>query len=240
MYKRQDQYITDNRWKLWKTPYYKSLNNPGSIKRFTIIEQTEEYLRVWKKSVDKLFTFLNEKLPECHVIIHKARNVSVLNDKGTLVDLAASGRVKRENVDLLNQYWDELNQYVIDHYPVSVIEVNDKPYYTYIEHPWGPFYVHYSEDYYHKFLLKLHQNVFSNYVQDYMGNKILLDIFKQYDDLSKRNEQLNQELLDEKKLSMVLQEKIKLDEKEYQEQLKSYENESIITYLKKWVKLRWI
>lgn len=222
-----DQYITNNRWKLWKTPYYKELKDQGTIKRLTVLEHTEEYLRVWKRSINQLFAFLKEKLPECHVIIHKARNVSALANDGVLVDLATSGRVKKENVQLLNQFWAELDQYVIDHFPVSVIEVNDKLYYTYNEHPWGPFYVHYSEDYYHKFLLKLHRVVLENQIEDHVINKISANIFKQYDDLMKKNEELNRNLVNEMKVSAGLQEEIKpVDDKQ----------ESIIAYFKRRIK----
>ncbi|OCA84639.1 DUF6270 domain-containing protein [Bacillus sp. FJAT-27986] len=228
-----DQYITDNRWKLWKTPYYKRLKEKGANERITIIDNTEEYLLKWKQSVDKLFAFLNERLPECHVIIHKARNVSILNDNGTLVDLATCGRVKKENVQLLNQCWDELDQYVIDHYPVSVIEINDKKYHTYNEHPWGPFYVHYTEDYYHNFLLKLHRIVFANHINDHTVNKILEDIFKHHDDLKEKNEQLSQNLLNEMKVSEELQVIINLAKEEYHKELEKYKKESIITFLKR-------
>ncbi len=232
-----DQYITDNRWKLWKTPYYKGLKDRGSIKRLSILEHTEEYLREWKKSVDKLFAFLEEELPECHVIIHKARNVSALNDNGTLVDLATSGRVKREDVQMLNRYWDEFDQYVINHHPVSVIEVNDRPYSTYNEHPWGPFYVHYSEDYYHKFLDKLHRVVLESHVDGHVINKILANIFKQLEDLTKKNEELKQNLVNEMELTEGLKEKMNLAEEEYQRGMQRYKEGSIIAYLKKKVKI---
>lgn len=231
-----NQCITDNRWKLWKTPYYKSLIEKGAIERLAIKDHTEEYFLKWKQSVDKLFAFLKEKLPNCHVIIHKARNVNIFNDDGTLIDLATSGHVKKENVQLLNRYWDELDQYVIDHYPVSVIEINDKEYHTYKEHPWGPFYVHYTEDYYHNFLLKLHRIVCVNHIKDQAVNKILVDIFKHYDNL--KNEQLSQNLLNEMKISGELQEIINMTKEENQKELEKYKKESIITFLKRKLRVK--
>ena len=60
-----------------------------------------------------------------------------------------------------------------------------------------------------------------------MINKISANIFKQYDDLMKKNEELNRNLVNEMKVSAGLQEEIKpVDDKQ----------ESIIAYFKRRIK----
>lgn len=178
-----NKYITNNRWMLWKTEYYKRLKTSGELLTLNIQDNTDKYIELWKYSLDKLAKFLKEELPDCNVIIHKARNVRKIltDDCADFIDLSTSGKVKKENVELLNSLWDQLDNYAINAHSWNFIELSESM--TFEDHPWGPFYVHYTMDYYHQFLYQLHGIVIQDIVND-SDNEFLRGIVR---DWAKRN-----------------------------------------------------
>jgi hypothetical protein len=145
------KYLTNNNGKLSKTTFYKSLSNQQK-KPFRIYENKTEYLSLWQESVDRLFKFLKRELPKCKVLVHQARFTKYYRTK--------QGEIKeypyREglNIDTLNELWDQLDEYVITKYRAIPIKVHGH-YISYEEHPWGPFGLHFTMDYYTKFLQEL-------------------------------------------------------------------------------------
>ncbi|SCB71232.1 DUF6270 domain-containing protein [Bacillus mycoides] len=150
-----DTYVTNNYWKLGKTQFFKELKNPQYL---NIIRNTEEYLVLWKKAVQKLFEILKEKVPNCKIVVHKARFVDSYYDE--------NNQLKRMNpsidVELINKYWSILDQYVLEQFDVQYIDLNHKKYTAYEGHPWGLFGVHYDPKYYNDFLNHLHEIVLIN------------------------------------------------------------------------------
>lgn len=149
----ESTYITNNSSKLWKTSYYAKIKDNTSELRWE--NDADHYLNEWKKRVDELFTVLNEQFKDCRVIVNKSHftDYCIVND--TLIRLSDSGKCKRINVEQTNVIWDEMNEYVIQKHDVLSLDMIDELYVSYESHPWGPFYVHFTKNYYHDFLRKL-------------------------------------------------------------------------------------
>lgn len=156
----RDQWITDNRWMLHKTSYYDSMIKKGQLRRVTIDEDTEEYFALWKHAIDKLFEFLKLEVPDCNVILNQARNVEYfVTDSGERKSLNSSGKVYPVNVTRLNELWEMLDDYVLSNHRVSSLNVFREDITSLEGHPWGPFYVHYTMDYYQDSMNALHRIV---------------------------------------------------------------------------------
>ncbi|MBU8752341.1 DUF6270 domain-containing protein [Priestia megaterium] len=151
-----DSFVTNNYWKLGKTSYFKNLEKP---KAFTLQKNFEGYMDIWRKSVDKLFLFLKTNLPHCKVIINQARFTDRYYDKEHNIQTIASPL----DVEKGNNYWDQLDQYILDHFDVATINLTDRQFLSVENHPWGPFHVHFEMDYYQEFLQKLHEIVLGEY-----------------------------------------------------------------------------
>jgi len=48
-----------------------------------------------------------------------------------------------------------MTDYVIEQHQVDCIDMTQKKYISYDQHPWGPFYVHYTKDYYQDLFTRL-------------------------------------------------------------------------------------
>ncbi|WP_409295806.1 DUF6270 domain-containing protein [Peribacillus sp. SCS-26] len=169
----ENRYITNNRWMVWKTPFYKALKESGGMKEWKLEKNTEEYLDLWKKSIDSLSEFIRSEVPQCKVIIHKARNVEFLLKKGEAkpyIKLSESGRVARINVKQMNKLWNTMDEYAASALQARTIGV--KSLFTYEKHPWGPFYVHYTKEYYREFLVQLHQIVLQDSERQLLSDSV--------------------------------------------------------------------
>jgi hypothetical protein len=152
------RYITNNRWKLWPTPYYKRLQDADAPPRWLRIDQdTDEYVRLWRSAYDRLVEYVRRVLPGTAVVVHRGHNTDLLSlpGAGRLTSLSKSGRVKALDVPLLNRLWSELDDYAVSSTGFDEIDLTGKQYPTSPDHPWGAFYVHYSMDYYPDFLAAL-------------------------------------------------------------------------------------
>ncbi|QQE78716.1 DUF6270 domain-containing protein [Alicyclobacillus sp. SO9] len=160
-----NQFITDNRWMVQKTSSYKAMvqdMNSGdmNVRRLNLRDNHDEYLALWKQSIDKLFAFLQAEVPHCQIVLHQARNVGeYMNKDGGRQQFETSGRVLKIDVPHYNHLWDTLDRYVIETHPVHCISVFHKDLVSFEDHPWGPFYVHYTLDYYRDSMNELHRIV---------------------------------------------------------------------------------
>ncbi|KYG37103.1 DUF6270 domain-containing protein [Bacillus gaemokensis] len=156
--KLADTYVTNNYWKLGKTQFVKEVKNPQYL---NIIRDTEDYLVLWKKAIHNLFKILKERVPNCKIVVHKARFVEFYYDE--------NNRLQRIDpsidVALVNKYWSILDNYVLEKFNVQCIDLNHKSYTAYEAHPWGLFGVHYDPKYYNDFLNHLHEIVLTNYLE---------------------------------------------------------------------------
>jgi Family of unknown function (DUF6270) len=150
-----DSYITNKKWLWQQTSLYEKLDKRDEFKIFA--ENKERYFPLWKNGISTLFSFLKEELPDCKVIINKARFVDNYLNQETGEMRSISGDKKKSyiNIEVYNKWWDALDNYVINNYQTSYLEYDMNRYYAVEDHPWGLFYVHYNNEFYQDFTRQL-------------------------------------------------------------------------------------
>ncbi|MDF2556946.1 MAG: hypothetical protein K0R71_774 [Bacillales bacterium] len=150
-----DSYITNKKWLFKQTSLYEKLDTRVEFKIFG--EDTEHYFPLWRDGVKFLFSFLEKELPNCKVIINKARFVDDYLDKesGEMKLLSNSGKLMYINVEVYNKWWDALDKHIINNYDVMVLDFDMSKYYAIEDHPWGILYVHYNLEFYQDFTRQL-------------------------------------------------------------------------------------
>jgi hypothetical protein len=153
--------VTNNRWKLHKTDLHPRLMAlPGTRSLWWQGDaDKEEFLTRWKQSLDSFRAFMAQECPATTVIVHRGFNIhhQVGSNGVNLKQLGGQRPQKhatwaRES----NQIWDQLDTYASEVPGWESIDLAREWWTTYKEHPWGPFDVHYTPDYYGRFLAELH------------------------------------------------------------------------------------
>ncbi|AUS11686.1 hypothetical protein EYI23_15225 [Bacillus subtilis] len=157
-----NQYITNNRWTLPKTNYYK-LSIQNKKQSFNIEDHFEKYFSLWKQKFNLFYNYVKLNCPDIKIMLNSARNVHHFFDKEEKKKLLINGgNIKIIDVDYYNRVWSKFDAYVLDSFSdveaISLFE--NKKYNSYENHPWGKFYVHYTMDYYTDFLDQLKNSVF--------------------------------------------------------------------------------
>jgi hypothetical protein len=152
-------YVTDNRWKIHKTDWYEQAST--GLTRTSIFADTEAYLELWQQRYRRFDEFVRRELPNTTVVVHRAPNAGMvrLPDRARPVPLQKHTKVSRLDVARANELWRRLDDIAIAISGAESIDLTDVDWVTWLEHPWGPFYVHYEWPYYHRFLAELHQIV---------------------------------------------------------------------------------
>ncbi|MEE6451097.1 DUF6270 domain-containing protein [Gottfriedia acidiceleris] len=145
--KTDSSYITNNHWKITNTSFYKELNR---ITTFNLNTNLSEYFTLWKQSIDKFLQIINRELPNCKIILHKARFTGMYYDNEQNIKKINS----KTDIELLNAFWDQLDDYVISNYKVSTINVKQNNI-SIADHAWGIFHLHFEPNYYKNFLAEL-------------------------------------------------------------------------------------
>ncbi|MDT0275020.1 DUF6270 domain-containing protein [Blastococcus goldschmidtiae] len=155
----EGQYVTDNRWKLWPTPYYRARKAAGPLPELRLHVETDRYLELWKDAFDRLLAHVRQVAPQTTVVIHRGRNTGTLQlpDSGGTVPLLENRNLAKIDLARYNDLWRRLDDYACSHDGVVAIDLTDREYPTFDDHPWGPYYVHYTMDYYADFLAELHK-----------------------------------------------------------------------------------
>lgn len=150
-----DSYITNKKWLFKQTSLYERLDIREEFQMF--FDQKDRYLELWKAGVKRLFNFLKEDVPNCKVIINKARFIDEYIDKetGETKIISESGKKRYINVPVYNKWWDALDNHVIKNYDVKVIDYQGRHYKSIEDHPWDMFYVHYDMSFYQDFSRQL-------------------------------------------------------------------------------------
>lgn len=149
-----DNYITNNRWKLWKTDFYKEMSIKNEL---TFETHIDEYIQLWVASIDKFFIFLSRELPNLRVIINNSKftDYYICSETKLIEKLSTSGKCKLVDVEQSNFIWEHLNNHILENYDVEILNLTKNDYYSFEDHPWGPFYVHYTMDFYNDALKEL-------------------------------------------------------------------------------------
>lgn len=158
----KNQYITDN-------PNYIDIPQLRGLKSININKDEKEYFKIWKNSIEKLFRFLREKVPDCQVILVKARFSDLFKDGSTLTDWRKEKNIPLQEFNEMNKIWEKLDNYVTDNYPVLVLDMTKRQYYLDENHLWGKYYLHYTKDFYNDFINKL-----LNIIIDEKGKSVVI------------------------------------------------------------------
>lgn len=149
-----DRYLTRNRWKIMKARFYADAQKVDLIPE----RDPDAYLEVWRESVDRLFHFLADKLPDTRVILHRARNVT--HSSGP--DGAVRSLGREPQIRAMNEWWDRLDAELTERGVIRQLDLYRDDLTSFDAHPWGPFAVHYTLDYHAAALSKLTQIVLSD------------------------------------------------------------------------------
>lgn len=151
------RYLTNNRWMLWPTQYYQELKETEELPRTRIFDDPDAYLALWAEAMDRFAAFVAEHCPETRVVVHRGLNTDQVVVPGTRRPklLREVRKAAALNVPRANELWARLDDHAIDSYGWTAIDLRAEGYTSYAEHPWKPFYVHYTPDYYHRFLAEM-------------------------------------------------------------------------------------
>ncbi len=114
----------------------------------TIANDEEEYLVLWKKSVDEFFNFIKENIPNAKIFINNIRFSNTLRTED-----GESVPYGNKDVDFYNRVYQTLLEYIKEqNYNVTIIDLEktydiDKNYIF-----GGPWVVHYVSEYYYDLL----------------------------------------------------------------------------------------
>lgn len=146
----EDNIMTHNDWYLCNTTFYKELPKKFVLK---VDKNAEEYLSVWLPALGNFMNFMKNNVPNCEVIINKARFSDRILDNDSIYQLPS--------LDNYNKIWDILDDYVISKYGLRYIELDHSKYYL-AKNPtlgWKIFQLHYLDNYYQDFLNNLNELV---------------------------------------------------------------------------------
>ena len=137
--------ITHNSWSTAKSPYFHSMRS----ERYRSDSTPNEFFKTWRLAADKFMEFIQENLPRTKVIVHKARNVAKYEAKDGTIKEFSSWPFR------MNKHWEKMDDYLISEHACLLLDVINDHQLGIESHPWGKLPVHYSLDYYKRFLVKL-------------------------------------------------------------------------------------
>ena len=124
-----------------ETPFYKDLKYKRVL---TIMDDTEEYFELWKKSCDLFFKFLEENCPDLTVILNPSRHVyRILKKDGSIVE---DPKFKADCAKY-NPYRDMFDEYILKNFDVEVLEFDENTL-SVEDHLWGCSSLHYGPLYF--------------------------------------------------------------------------------------------
>jgi hypothetical protein len=120
---------------------------------------TEEYLDLWRESFDRFAAHVKRVAPDTVVVVHHGHNASTLvrPGGGSPVPLQENTNLSKIDIARYNRLWRQLDDYATASTGFASIDLTDHDYSTMTDHPWGPYYVHYTMDYYVDFLTALNR-----------------------------------------------------------------------------------
>lgn len=150
------RYLTDNRWKLWRTDLYERLEASNGFTRLRIFDDADAYVATWAEALDRFAGIVAAECPETTVVVHRGFNTGKLVPPGSDRPVSLTKfQGSRLPVRRANRLWARLDDHAISTYGWDAIDLRDEGYMTTADHPWGPFWVHYTLDYYPRFLAEL-------------------------------------------------------------------------------------
>jgi hypothetical protein len=153
------RHLTDNRWKTHLTDFYERHRDAGDLTVIHWVDDPDAYLALWTEALDSFAAYLARTCPRTRVIVHRGYNTNrvLVPEQPRPAPLDAYMRLAPLDVPALNAFWARLDDYAIQTHGWDAIDLRDLGAPSYLEHPWGAFYVHYTPDYYHRFMAEMHK-----------------------------------------------------------------------------------
>lgn len=153
------RYLTNNRWKLHKTDLYERLKaEPGT----TVLRWQDDpdgYFALWTEAMDRFAAHLAEHCPGTRVVLHCGFDAVAHVAQGASAATPFGKRGRRAAARRRTRFWRRLHHHAREAYGWDQIDLGPEHYATFDEHPWGAMEVHYTLDYYPRFLAELHHVV---------------------------------------------------------------------------------
>jgi hypothetical protein len=151
------RYLTENRWKIMHTDYYRDLRDAGELTTLTHVEDEEAYFTIWAEALDRFATLIAQTCPDTKIVVHRGWNTDrvLVPGRPRPIPLLKHKRLVPMDVAGANAFWARLDDHAVSTYGWDEIDLRDLEAPSYAGHPWGAFYVHYTPDYYHRFLAEL-------------------------------------------------------------------------------------
>ncbi|MCW2759960.1 MAG: hypothetical protein JWR85_161 [Marmoricola sp.] len=153
------RYLTDNRWKTHHTDFYTRHQQAGDLAIFKHAADPDAYFALWTEAMDRFADYVARTCPDTRVVVHRGYNAGRVQVPGRPrpIPLRKHRKSAQLDVQAANAFWSRLDDYAISTHGWDSIDLRDLEAPTYVGHPWGAFYVHYTPDYYHRFLAELHK-----------------------------------------------------------------------------------
>ncbi len=150
------RFITDNRWMLHKTGWYRERKEAGGLARLNLQSDPGRYLELWQQALARLVDFVAEHLPGTTVVVHRGRNTSRwIDEDGTTRSMRRRRPLHKIDVEEFNRTWRLLDDLACRVDGWLSVDLSEVEYPSFVGHPWGVFYVHYTLDYYDELLAAL-------------------------------------------------------------------------------------
>jgi hypothetical protein len=151
------RYFTDNRWKIATTDFYRDRREAGELTRLNHLEDPDGYFALWTEALARFAARMAETNPRTQIVVHRGWNTDrvLVPGRARAIPLRKHKKVFPMDIPATNAFWARLDDHAVSTYGWDVIDLRDLEAPTYATHPWGAFYVHYTPDYYHRFLAEL-------------------------------------------------------------------------------------
>ena len=151
------RYLTENRWKVMHTDFYRDLREAGQLTRLNHVDDEEAYFALWTEALGRFAALMAETSPDTQIVVHRGWNTDrvLVPGRARPIPLLKHKRLVPMDVARANAFWARLDDHAVSTYGWDQIDLRDLEAPSYAGHPWGAFYVHYTPDYYHRFLAEL-------------------------------------------------------------------------------------
>lgn len=153
------RYLTNNRWRLHKTDLYQRLKDDAGTRVLRWEDDEDGYFELWVDAMDRFAELVARECPATRVVVHCGFNAREVMEEGRQLPsvLGPRGKPARARARRANQFWKRINDHAATAYGWRHIDLREEWYVSFAEHPWGPFEVHYTMDYYHRFQAEMHR-----------------------------------------------------------------------------------
>lgn len=154
-------YISGKEWQYKKIDFYNTDISKNVTRVISPLENESEYMSLWKLSIDKFMQFMAEESKDTTVILNckKFTNRFYDAESGQFSDLSVKLDDKKRNEEViskLNDIWSRMDNYLIEKFPnVKLLTFTEGDYYSSSDNEWGPFYLHFNQEYYDDASIKI-------------------------------------------------------------------------------------